>query len=69
MMIGARGAIHVADTGATRGLPETDVRFDVVPGCLHGGPAFETEANTARVFAFLSAAQTPFGKASLGKAR
>jgi len=60
-------AIHVAGPGATRGLPETDV--DVVPGSLHGGPAFETEANTARVFAFLSAALAPFGKAALDKAR
>ncbi|MGZ5910088.1 MAG: hypothetical protein ACXWLB_09440 [Reyranella sp.] len=31
-------------------LPEADVRFDVVPGFLHGGPAFETEENMARVF-------------------
>jgi len=45
---------------ALRGvLPETDVRFDVVPGSLHGGPAFETEENMARVFAFLSAALAP----------
>lgn len=35
---------------ALRGvLPETDVRFDVVPGSLHGGPAFETDENMARV--------------------
>jgi hypothetical protein len=60
---------NVAGTGATRGLPETDVRFEVVPGSLHGGPAFETEANTARVLAFLSAAVAPFGKAALDKVR
>ena len=42
--------------------------FDVVPGSLHGGPAFETEENMARVFAFLSAALAPFGKAALDKA-
>ena len=41
-------------------LPETDVRFDVIPGSLQGGPAFETEENMARVFAFLSAALAPF---------
>ena len=33
-------------------LPDTDVRFDVIPGSLHGGPAFETEENMARMFAF-----------------
>jgi acetyl esterase/lipase len=49
-------------------LPETDVRFDVIPGSLHGGPAFETEENMARVFAFLSAALAPFGKAAPDKA-
>ncbi len=49
-------------------LPETEVRLDVVPGSLHGGPAFETEENMARVFAFLSAALAPFGKAALDKA-
>jgi len=49
-------------------LPETDVRFDVIPGSLHGDPAFETEENMARVFAFLSAALAPFGKAALDKA-
>jgi pimeloyl-ACP methyl ester carboxylesterase len=54
---------------ALRGvLPETDVRFDVIPGSLHGGPAFETEENMARVFAFLSAALAPFGKAAPDKA-
>ena len=54
---------------ALRGvLPETDVRFDVIPGSLHGGPAFETEENMARVFAFLSVALAPFGKAALDKA-
>ena len=48
---------------AQRGvMPETDVRFDVIPGSLQGGPAFETEENMARVFAFLSAALAPFGK-------
>jgi acetyl esterase/lipase len=37
---------------ALRGVMlETDVRFDVIPGSLHGGPAFETEENMARVFA------------------
>ena len=42
---------------ALRGvLPESDVQFDVIPGSLHGGPAFETDANMTRVFAFLSAA-------------
>ena len=49
-------------------LPETDVRFDVVPRSLHGGPAFEAEENMARVFAFLTAALAPFGKAAPGKA-
>jgi len=45
---------------ALRGvLPETDVRFDIIPGSLHGGPAFETEDNMTRVFAFLSAALAP----------
>jgi hypothetical protein len=54
---------------ALRGeLPETDVRFDVIPGSLHGGPAFESEENMVRVFAFLSAALAPFGKAALDKA-
>ena len=49
---------------ALRGvMRETDVRFDVIPGSLHGGPAFETEENMARVFAFLSAALGPSGKA------
>lgn len=37
-------------------LPETDVRLDILPGSLHGGPAFETPENMARVFAFLAAA-------------
>jgi acetyl esterase/lipase len=46
-------------------MPETDVRFDVVPGSLHGGPAFEAAENMARVFAFLSAALAPFGKPAL----
>ena len=42
---------------ALRGvLPETDIRFDVIPGSLHGGPAFETDENMARVFTFLSVA-------------
>ena len=49
-------------------LPETDVRFDVIHGSLHGGPAFETEENMARVFAFLSAALTPVGRTALDKA-
>ena len=49
-------------------LPETDVRCDVIPGSRHGGPAFETEEDMARVFAFLSAALAPFGKAALDKA-
>ena len=49
-------------------LPETDIRFDVIPGSLQGGPAFETGENMARVFAFLSAALAPFGKAALDKA-
>jgi len=56
MMICSRGAIHVAGTRAAGGLLETDVRFDDVPGSLQGDPAFETEGNMARVFAFLSAA-------------
>jgi hypothetical protein len=51
-----------------RGLPETDVRFDV-PGLLQGDPAFETEANIACVFALLAAALASFGKAALDKAR
>jgi acetyl esterase/lipase len=49
-------------------MPETDVRFAVIPGSLPGGPAFDTEQNMARVFAFLSAALAPFGKAALDKA-
>jgi acetyl esterase/lipase len=51
---------------ARRGvLPETDVRFDIIRGSLHGGPAFETDENMARVFAFLSAALAPCGEARL----
>ena len=54
---------------ALRGvLPETDVRFAVIHGSRHGGPAFETDGKTARVFAFLSAALASLGKAALGKA-
>lgn len=45
---------------ALRGvLPERDVRLDILPGSLHGGPAFETPENMARVFAFLSATLAP----------
>ena len=40
----------------------------VIPGSLHGDPAFETEENMARVFALLSAALTSFGEAALDKA-
>lgn len=50
------------------GLLETDVRFDVVPRSLQDRPAFETEENRASVFACLSAAPAPFGKAALDKA-
>lgn len=46
-------------------LPETDVRFDVIPGSVHGRPTFETEENIARVFAFLPAALALSGKAAL----
>ena len=54
---------------ALRGvMRETDVLFDVVPESLHGGPAFETEENMARVFSFLSAALAPSSKAALDKA-
>ena len=54
---------------ARRGVPpETDVRFDVIPGSRQGGPAFETEENMARVFAFLAVALAPFGKAALDNA-
>jgi hypothetical protein len=60
--------MQVAGAGATRGLPETEIRFDVVPGFLQGSPAFETEASMAPVFAFLSAAPAPFGLAAPGKA-
>jgi acetyl esterase/lipase len=42
-----------------RVLPESDVRLDILPGSLHGGPAFETPENMARVFAFLSASLAP----------
>ena len=49
-------------------LSETDVRFDVIPGSLHGGPTFETEENMVRVFALLSAVVAPFGKAARDKA-
>jgi acetyl esterase/lipase len=53
---------------AQRGvMPETDVRFDVIPGSLQGGPAFETEENMARVFALLSAALAPFGQTAPGQ--
>jgi acetyl esterase/lipase len=36
-------------------LPAESVRLDILPGSLHGGPAFETPENMARVFAFLAA--------------
>jgi acetyl esterase/lipase len=37
-------------------LPARDVRLDILPGSLHGGPAFETPDNMEKVFAFLQAA-------------
>jgi hypothetical protein len=48
-------------------MPETDVRFDGIPGSLQGGPAFETEENMARVFALLSAALAPFRQIAPGQ--
>ena len=42
-----------------RVLPERDIRLDILPESLHGGPAFETPENMARVFAFLSSALSP----------
>jgi acetyl esterase/lipase len=45
---------------ALRGvLPQSDVRLDIIPGSLHGGPNFETPENMARVFAFLAATLAP----------
>jgi hypothetical protein len=44
---------------AAGGEPETDVRFDIIRDALHGGLAFETDENMARVFALLSAAPAP----------
>jgi len=56
-----------------RVLPERDVRLDILPGSLHGGPAFETPENMARVFAFLSATLSvplaPSGETALTQAR
>ena len=37
-----------------RTMREGDVRLDILAGSLHGGPAFETPENMARVFDFLS---------------
>jgi len=42
-------------------LPETDIRLDILPGSLHGGPAFETAENMARVLTFLATALRPHG--------
>jgi hypothetical protein len=54
---------------AMQGLPLPGMTIRAVdPAPLHGGPAFETEENMARVFAFLSAALAPSGKAALDKA-
>jgi acetyl esterase/lipase len=40
-------------------LPESNVRLDIIPRSLHGGPNFETPENMARVFAFLAATLAP----------
>jgi acetyl esterase/lipase len=34
-------------------MPEEQVKLDILPGCHHGGPDFETPANMAKVRAFL----------------
>jgi acetyl esterase/lipase len=35
-------------------LPADAVHLDIIAGALHGGPAFETDANMARVLGFLA---------------
>jgi acetyl esterase/lipase len=37
-------------------LPPGDVRLDILPGSLHGGPAFDQPENLTKVFSFLAAA-------------